>query len=189
MKRAILLIVAAALLAACGGGSSSVAAKPSTPPGPVTKYRNMLPGQTADAPIDLIQTIIDFAPGAASVGSHAYVFQPGHSAAGPGHRQDAVRRQAGIRGGGARRAPQPAGPGVQQRLRRGDGGCGASPCCMGQNRRHRSPGSQLLPRPIRPSTASRSPRRASAAATASYSRCSTSRRAPKRSSTITAALA
>lgn len=66
MKRAILLIVAAALLAACGGGSSSVAAKPSTPPGPVVKYRNMLPGQSANAPIDLIQTIIDFAPGAAS---------------------------------------------------------------------------------------------------------------------------
>jgi quercetin dioxygenase-like cupin family protein len=66
MNRVILLIVAAALMAACGGGSSSVAVKPSTPPGPVVKYRNMLPGQSATAPIDLIQSIIDFAPGAAS---------------------------------------------------------------------------------------------------------------------------
>ena len=33
----------------------------------MTKYRNVLPGQTAAAPIDLIQSILDFAPGAASV--------------------------------------------------------------------------------------------------------------------------
>jgi quercetin dioxygenase-like cupin family protein len=64
MNRVILVLVAAALMAACGGGSSSVAAKP--PPGPVVKYRNMLPGQSSTTSIDLIQTIIDFAPGAAS---------------------------------------------------------------------------------------------------------------------------
>jgi quercetin dioxygenase-like cupin family protein len=61
------LLVAAALIAACNGDAASVAAKPAAPPLPVTKYWNMLPGQTAAAPIDLIQTIIDFAPGAASV--------------------------------------------------------------------------------------------------------------------------
>jgi len=33
----------------------------------VTKFRNMLPGQSADTPIDLIQTVLDFGPGAASV--------------------------------------------------------------------------------------------------------------------------
>jgi quercetin dioxygenase-like cupin family protein len=67
MKRLTLLLVAAALIAACGGGTAVVAANPSTPPAPVTKYRNALPGQTAAAPIDLIQTILDFGPGAASV--------------------------------------------------------------------------------------------------------------------------
>jgi quercetin dioxygenase-like cupin family protein len=68
MKRMLCgLVVGAALMAACGGGTSSVAAKPSTPPGPLTKYRNILAGQTATAPIDLIQNILDFAPGAASV--------------------------------------------------------------------------------------------------------------------------
>jgi quercetin dioxygenase-like cupin family protein len=67
MKRLTVVLVAAALMAACGGGTVSVAAKPSTPPGPVTKYRNALPGQTAVAPIDLIQSILDFSPGAASV--------------------------------------------------------------------------------------------------------------------------
>ena len=61
------LLVAAALVAACSGGAASVAAKPAVPPLPVTKYWNMLPAQTAAAPIDLIQTIIDFGPGAASV--------------------------------------------------------------------------------------------------------------------------
>jgi len=68
LKRLTVLLVAAALMAACGGTASvNVAAKPSTPPGPVTKYRNALPGQTAVAPIDLIQSILSFAPGAASV--------------------------------------------------------------------------------------------------------------------------
>ena len=67
MKRLTVVLLAAALMAACGGGTVSVAAKPSTPPGPVTKYRNALPGQTAVAPIDLIQSILDFSPGAASV--------------------------------------------------------------------------------------------------------------------------
>jgi quercetin dioxygenase-like cupin family protein len=62
------LLVSAALMAACGGTAApNVAANPSTPPGPVTKYRNALPSQTADAPIDLIQSILSFAPGASSV--------------------------------------------------------------------------------------------------------------------------
>jgi quercetin dioxygenase-like cupin family protein len=69
MKRVSLpvLLVAAALMAACGGTAVNVAAKPSASPPPVTKYKNTLPGQTAAGPIDLIQSILDFAPGAASV--------------------------------------------------------------------------------------------------------------------------
>jgi quercetin dioxygenase-like cupin family protein len=67
MKRLTLVLVATALVAACGGGTATAVANPSTPPGPVTKYRNALTGQTAAAPIDLIQTIIDFSPGVASV--------------------------------------------------------------------------------------------------------------------------
>lgn len=66
MKRLAVVFVVAALTAACGGSPVSVA-QPSTPPGPVIKFRNMLPGQNADAPMDLIQTILDFGPGAASV--------------------------------------------------------------------------------------------------------------------------
>ena len=73
MKRLIVLIVAAAVMAACGGSSTPVAAKPS-PPGPVTKYRNVLAGQTATAPMDLIQSILEFAPGAATT-VHKH---PGH---------------------------------------------------------------------------------------------------------------
>src|ERR1700674_2522532 len=67
MKRLTVLLVVAALMAACGGGAAPVAANPSTAPGPVTKYRNALPGLTAAVPIDLIQTIFYFGPGAASV--------------------------------------------------------------------------------------------------------------------------
>ncbi len=69
MKRVQLsvLLVAGALVAACGGTAVNVATKPTTPPGPVTTYRNVLSGQTAVAPIDLIQSILDFSPGAASV--------------------------------------------------------------------------------------------------------------------------
>jgi quercetin dioxygenase-like cupin family protein len=68
MKRVSLpvLLVAAALVAACGGGAVNVAVKPSAPPAPVTKYKNTLSGQTASGPIDLIQSILYFAPGAAS---------------------------------------------------------------------------------------------------------------------------
>jgi quercetin dioxygenase-like cupin family protein len=62
-----IVLLAAALVAGCGGGTAIAAAKPSVPPGPVTKYRNMLAGQTAGAPIDLIQSILYFGPGAASV--------------------------------------------------------------------------------------------------------------------------
>lgn len=60
------LLVAAALVVACGG-TASAPAQPSTPPGPVTKYQHTLSGQTAGAPIDLIQTVFAFSPGAASV--------------------------------------------------------------------------------------------------------------------------
>jgi quercetin dioxygenase-like cupin family protein len=67
MKRLIVLLVSAAFIAACGGSTAGAAAQQSAPPGPVTKYKNTLPGQTAAAPIDLIQTVIDFQPGAASV--------------------------------------------------------------------------------------------------------------------------
>lgn len=68
MKRVSLpvLLVAAALMAACGGSAANVAAKPSAPAGPVTKYKNTLPGQTATGSIDLIQSILYFAPGGAS---------------------------------------------------------------------------------------------------------------------------
>jgi quercetin dioxygenase-like cupin family protein len=66
-RKMSLLLVAFALVAACSGGTASVAPKPSAPPLPVTKYRNTLPGQSAAAPIDLIQSILDFGPGAASV--------------------------------------------------------------------------------------------------------------------------
>jgi quercetin dioxygenase-like cupin family protein len=68
MKRTLsVVLVAAGFVAACGSATASAPAKPSAPPGPVTKYRNMLAGQTAAAPIDLIQSILDFAPGAASL--------------------------------------------------------------------------------------------------------------------------
>src|SRR6202022_3590488 len=45
--RLSVVLLAAALVAACGGGTAIAAAKPSLPPGPVTKYRNMLAGQHA----------------------------------------------------------------------------------------------------------------------------------------------
>ena len=66
MKRLTLLLVAATLMVACGTATADGAAKPS-PPGPVTKYRNVLAGQTATAPIDLVQSVLYFAPGAASI--------------------------------------------------------------------------------------------------------------------------
>jgi len=59
------LLIAAALMAACGGAAVNVAAKP-TPPAPVTKYKNTLSGQTATGAIDLIQSVLYFAPGGAS---------------------------------------------------------------------------------------------------------------------------
>ncbi len=67
MKSSVVLLVAVALIAACGGGTAGTQSTPSTPPGPVAKYRNSLPGLNSTGKIDLIQNVIDFAPGAASV--------------------------------------------------------------------------------------------------------------------------
>lgn len=67
MKRLTLVLVAFVLVVACGEATAKAPAKPSTPPGPVTKYRNTLPGLNASTTIDLIQNVISFAPGAASV--------------------------------------------------------------------------------------------------------------------------
>jgi quercetin dioxygenase-like cupin family protein len=69
MKRLLVLLVVPALVAACGGSSAALStlAKSSAPPGPVTKYKNTLSGLNASTQIDLIQNVIDFAPGAASV--------------------------------------------------------------------------------------------------------------------------
>jgi quercetin dioxygenase-like cupin family protein len=66
MKSLVVLLVSVALVAACGGGAASRLANSSTPPAPVTKYRNTLSGLSASTQIDLIQSVIDFAPGAAS---------------------------------------------------------------------------------------------------------------------------
>lgn len=60
------LVVAAALVAACGGATANAPGKSPAPPAPVAKYTNTLPGQTAGAPMDLIQSVLYFAPGAAS---------------------------------------------------------------------------------------------------------------------------
>jgi len=67
MKSSVVLLVAVALIAACGGGTAGTQSTPSTPPGPVAKYRNSLPGLNSTGKTDLIQNVIDFAPGAASV--------------------------------------------------------------------------------------------------------------------------
>src|SRR5690242_20968121 len=67
MKSLVVLLVSIALVAGCGAGASSKLASSSTPPAPVTKYRNTLSGLNAGTQIDLIQNVIDFAPGAASV--------------------------------------------------------------------------------------------------------------------------
>jgi len=67
MKSLLVLLVVLAVVAGCGSGAASTAAKSSTPPGPVTKYRNTLSGLNASAQLDLIQNVIVFAPGAASV--------------------------------------------------------------------------------------------------------------------------
>lgn len=67
MKRLSVLLVAFALLVACGGSSANQTASRSAPPGPVTKYRNTLPGLNAGSTIDLVQSVIYFSPGAASV--------------------------------------------------------------------------------------------------------------------------
>src|SRR5579859_3010486 len=67
MKVLVALLVSVALVAACGGGATSRLASSSSPQAPVTKYRNTLSGLSASTQIDLIQNVIDFAPGAASV--------------------------------------------------------------------------------------------------------------------------
>ncbi|HEV3097405.1 MAG TPA: cupin domain-containing protein, partial [Candidatus Dormibacteraeota bacterium] len=67
MKSSVLALVAVALIGACGGGTAATQSTPSSSPGPVAKYRNSLPGLNATGKIDLIQNVIDFAPGAASV--------------------------------------------------------------------------------------------------------------------------
>jgi quercetin dioxygenase-like cupin family protein len=67
MKSSVLALIAVALTAACGGGTAATQSKPSTSPRPVAMYRNSLPGLNATGKIDLIQNVIDFAPGAASV--------------------------------------------------------------------------------------------------------------------------
>src|SRR5690348_14313840 len=66
MKSFFVSLVALGVLVACGGGT---AATPSTssPTSPVTKYKNTLPGLNAATQVDLVQNVIDFAPGAASV--------------------------------------------------------------------------------------------------------------------------
>ena len=61
-----ILLLPTAFVMACGGGTAGPA-KSSAPPGPVVKYRNTLGALTAGAPLDLVQSILDFAPGAASV--------------------------------------------------------------------------------------------------------------------------
>lgn len=67
MRNLAVLFVSGALLVACGGSVANAPTKSAAPPGPVTKYRNTLPGLNATAAVDLIQNVIDFAPGAASV--------------------------------------------------------------------------------------------------------------------------
>lgn len=66
MKKSLtVLTVAFAALVACGGSAGTPT--PSASPLAVTTYQNTLPGLNAAAAVDLIQNVIDFAPGAASV--------------------------------------------------------------------------------------------------------------------------
>lgn len=60
------IVAAAALVAACGGSPATAPAGSTTPspPAPVTKYKNTLPGLTAPASFDLIQVVLEFDPGA-----------------------------------------------------------------------------------------------------------------------------
>ena len=66
MKGFFVSLVAVGVLVACGGGTAATQPT-SSPAGPVTKYKNTLPGLNAATNVDLIQNVIDFAPGAASV--------------------------------------------------------------------------------------------------------------------------
>lgn len=65
-KTLSVLLAAVALAAACGGGTPSPVAKPSAPLAPVVKYRNTLPGLMVTGTIDLVQAVLEFAPGAAT---------------------------------------------------------------------------------------------------------------------------
>jgi quercetin dioxygenase-like cupin family protein len=66
MKSLTVLVTTVALVAVCAACGSTTPVKSASPGGPVTKYRNTLPGLNAAATVDLIQNVIDFAPGAES---------------------------------------------------------------------------------------------------------------------------
>jgi quercetin dioxygenase-like cupin family protein len=66
MKSLVVSLVAVGLLVACGGGTAATQPSP-TPSGPLTKYKNTLPGLNATGVVDLTQNVIDFGPGAESV--------------------------------------------------------------------------------------------------------------------------
>ena len=65
MKSFVVSLAALGLLVACGGGTAATQPAPFAP-GPVTKYKNSLPGLNASTQIDLIQNVIEFPAGAAS---------------------------------------------------------------------------------------------------------------------------
>lgn len=66
MKSLVVSLAAVGVLVACGGGTAATHPTPASP-GPVTKYKNTLPGLNATTQIDLIQNVVAFGPGAASV--------------------------------------------------------------------------------------------------------------------------
>jgi quercetin dioxygenase-like cupin family protein len=66
MKWGWLLLGALVLLAGCAG-SSAAPKRQASVQGPLTKYRNTEAGLNASGSLDLIQNVLDFAPGAASV--------------------------------------------------------------------------------------------------------------------------
>jgi quercetin dioxygenase-like cupin family protein len=63
----VALAVVAGVLVACGGGGAAApASSPAAKAGPVTKFKNTLPGLTATGAFDVIQMVQEFAPGAAT---------------------------------------------------------------------------------------------------------------------------